>query len=398
MSFFSLSFLLFVATLLLLFHQSRSKTFRRALLTAANVAFLLTFATTLPNFAALVAVVGLGYLALRLVRARSSSRLAAFCVTMVIASLLYLKRYDVLIVVLPERALAHTLEIVGLSYFSFKLIHMLVDAYQGVLAPVSLVGYLNYHLGFVSLVAGPIQRYNDFHQFWEEIDAGPPDGRSGLLAWNRLLNGLVKIGLLASAATLVFDLSERRAQSGEILGVVGMFYSYPAYVYFNFAGYCDIVIGAAALIGLKHQENFDRPYLARNLIDFWNRWHISLTLWIRDYVFMSSFKAVATRWPRRARAVGYALLFVSLFLAGVWHGPGRNFAAFGFVHGIGVLVCQMYVDILRGRLGRAGVQRYLASGWFRFGARALTFNYVCFSFLFFRPWVDPLMDFLARRT
>ena len=80
-----------------------------------------------------------------------------------------------------------------------------------------------------------------------------------------------------------------------------MFYAYPAFVYFNFSGYTDIVIGAGRLFGLGLPENFNRPYLARNTVDFWNRWHITLSTWIRDYVFMASYKWAAARWSVQAR-------------------------------------------------------------------------------------------------
>jgi len=141
------------------------------------------------------------------------------------------------------------------------------------------------------------------------------------------------------------------------------------------------------LLGLRQPENFDRPYLARNVLDFWNRWHITLTHWIRDYVFTTSYKWVATHWSRYASIIGYGLMFTALFLAGMWHGPGRNFIVFGALHGVGVASAQMYGDFLRRRLGRQRFKAYLANRWFRLAGIAVTFNYVCFTFLFFRPGV-----------
>ncbi|MFI5351167.1 MAG: MBOAT family O-acyltransferase, partial [Elusimicrobiota bacterium] len=143
------------------------------------------------------------------------------------------------------------------------------------------------------------------------------------------------------------------------------------------------VIGSARLLGLTLPENFDRPFLARNMIEFWNRWHISLTQWIRDYVFMTSYKWTATRWASLKRPAGYVLLFAALFVAGVWHGSTWNFVLFGVVHGLGVAAASVYADALRARLGADGVKRYLQNRWLRRAAVLGTFHYVCFSFLFF---------------
>ena len=109
------------------------------------------------------------------------------------------------------------------------------------------------------------------------------------------MSGMIKMGVVGAACLYLYQSKIDELVPGApplttLTSLAVAFYAYPAYVYFNFAGYCDIVIGSAALLGFTHQENFDRPYVARNLIDFWHRWHISLSMWIRDYVFMSSYK------------------------------------------------------------------------------------------------------------
>jgi hypothetical protein len=129
-------------------------------------------------------------------------------------------------------------------------------------------------------------------------------------------------------------------------------------------------VAAARLVGLDLAENFDRPYLARNPIDYWNRWHISLTHWIRDYVFMASYKKAVERFPDRGKPLGYGLLFVALFLSEVWHGSTSSFAIFGAIHGLGVSANQAYADWLRKRLGRdrfctSSVSPSCSSGWAR---------------------------------
>ena len=109
----------------------------------------------------------------------------------------------------------------------------------------------------------------------------------------------------------------------------GILYFFPIYLYLNFSGYCDIVIAGASLVGVKLPENFEQPYLARNVIDFWTRFHRTLGILIRDYLFLPLYKGVAERWPKRAEQLAFACYFVAFFAAGIWHGPTANFVAYG---------------------------------------------------------------------
>ncbi|HSZ59620.1 MAG TPA: MBOAT family O-acyltransferase, partial [Tepidisphaeraceae bacterium] len=149
------------------------------------------------------------------------------------------------------------------------------------------------------------------------------------------------------------------------------------------AGYTDVMIGIGGLLGFKLPENFNRPFLARNVLDFWDRWHISVTHWIRDYIFMTSYKSAATHFPRAARYWSYFLLFVALFLAGVWHGTTSGFVIFGALNGLGAAAVRAYGDLLRGQLGGAGLKVYLQNRTIRWIAVLATLHYVCFCMLFF---------------
>jgi len=392
MSFFSFWYLLALCLVLMAWGHSRASRYRRLLLGVVNAAFVATAVGTPTNGLGLVVFLAVGYGMVWLVQRRPSPLWVPFFSALVILVLVVTKRYQVIAGLLPAWILEHPLEVVGLSYMSFKLIHLLVDAAQGQLSRVAWWPYLNYQAGFYCLLAGPIQRYPAFASWWDGIDTEPETRREGLLAWSRMLTGMIKFGVAGALTLHVFDLTHAAATAaGERWLALGnaavAFYAYPAYVYLNFAGYCDIVIGSALLLGLRQPENFDRPYLARNVLDFWNRWHITLTHWIRDYVFTTSYKWVATHWSRYASIIGYGLMFTALFLAGMWHGPGRNFIVFGALHGVGVASAQMYGDFLRRRLGRQRFKAYLANRWFRLAGIAVTFNYVCFTFLFFRPGV-----------
>lgn len=131
------------------------------------------------------------------------------------------------------------------------------------------------------------------------------------------------------------------------------------------------------------------------MIDFWNRWHMTLSHWIRDYVFMTSYKACAEQFPRWSRLCAYFLLFLALFIAGMWHGTTFAFVAVGTSLGIGVAGTQIYGDLLRAWLGRASFERYMRNQLIHATAIVVTFHYICFCFLFFSSGISDTL-FLLR--
>ena len=399
MSLFSFHYLIFCAVLVLAYARRSSGRYRRGLLTLANLVFLLPCLASPESGAALLGFVGVSYAALLAIRRWQRLPVLPLGIACAVFGLALVKRYHFLAWLLPDLWLSHALELVGISYMVFKWIHAAVDLRQGQLAALGFSTYANYQLGFFSLLAGPIQRYNDFEAFWSSGLERVVPQREGLLAWRRVVTGMLKLGVFGALAHLVYSegkdaIAAASTSQEALLGLAGLFYGYPIYMYLNFSGYSDIVIGSARMLGMEQQENFDRPWLARDLIEFWNRWHISLTLWIRDYVFMTSFKFAAERWPKRARGFGYLLLGLALFLAGVWHGPSLNFVAFGLLHGVGVAAARIYADLLRRRLGHAGLRSYLTAPWIRRVAIGVTLHYVAFCFLFFTPGLRAALELL----
>ena len=210
---------------------------------------------------------------------------------------------------------------------------------------------------------------------------------------------MIKVGLVAPFALNLFERSRIQLLSDAGVEVLPrftvFFYAYPVYMYFNFSGYTDIVVAAGRLVGLTLPENFDRPYLARNIIDFWNRWHISLTHWIRDYVFMNCYKLSIERFPGPAKQLGYGLLFSSLFLAGgVARGDG-GFRDIGAIHGLGAATNRFYGDTLRSWIGRQRYKRYEKDRLIHWLAVLVTVHYVCFSFIFFSSSVQDAARVLS---
>ncbi len=386
----SIEFLLACVGIVVVFHLLPFVRLRRFFLGVVNGLFLVPLVPNMQSGIWFVIFLGGTYGSLALVRARPGRGLVWTTIVIVVALFTYVKRYSFIPAVVPVElwwaVWSQPVAVVGLSYMLFKFIHMLVDEWQGQLSPFTFLSYLNYQLAFFTLVAGPIQRYNDFKRGWEEMDLQPAEPREGWLAWNRILIGMIKMRVLAP---LVLYASNQASSSmnpsdpNQAWYSLLVFYLYPVRLYFNFSGYTDAAIGSAQLLGFKLPENFNRPYLARNVLDFWNRWHMSLTHWIRDYVFMASYKAAATKYPRWARSWSYGLLFVALFITGIWHGTTGGFVVFGVLNGIGAAANRAYGDVLRAVLGRSGVERYLGNRLIRCLAIAATFHYVCLCHLAF---------------
>src|SRR5580704_11213781 len=383
----SLGFLALCIAVVVAFHLTPGKIARQLILAAASGAFLYSHVPNPRSWALFASVLAGTYVALVSVRAFRRGGVVAAVIGLTLLVYLYAKRYEFFASWIPmpmdwDLSL-HPVELVGLSYMLLKLIHLFVDEWQGQLAPINLWSYLNYQLSFFTLTAGPIQRYNDFHQSWEEMDLQPRDPREALLLWGRLFSGMLKISVLSAWALSAFQHASPPDGPHTLGGVLVCFYVYPAYLYFNFSGYTDVMIGVGGLLGFKLPENFNRPFLARNVLDFWDRWHISVTHWIRDYVFMASYKLAASRFPSAARVASYVLLFLALFLAGVWHGTTAGYVIFGALDGLGVAVTRAYTDILRATLGGPGLRAYLQNRLIKWIAVIVTLHYVCFCHLFF---------------
>jgi alginate O-acetyltransferase complex protein AlgI len=403
MSVSSVEFILFVLVLAAIYPWVPGKLARQMLLALCNavVLYWACFDSTTAmgwTLAILAAFLLSGYAMGKLLRRRPNGSLLAGYLIILICVFVYLKKYSFLQSILPASILAHPISIIGLSYMLFRQIHFLVDAMQGQIEAPSLWTYLNYQLNLTALLAGPIQRYQDFARYWDASELVVRSGPELIAAYQRIFWGVIKAALIGSLCMSVYKSSYATLQlelSGKAQWVVTrrsvihyfveMFYAYPAFVYFDFSGYCDIVIGAAVLLGMRLPENFNRPYLSRNTIDFWTRQHMTLSFWIRDYLFTPMYKAIVERRPSSAMPAAIGCYFVAFLVAGIWHGSTMNFVVFGLLHGAGVSWAKIWETMIIRLGGRAGLKRYLQLQSVRIAAIALTVNFICFTFIFFTP-------------
>ncbi len=263
---------------------------------------------------------------------------------------------------------------VGLSFYTFEAINYLVDVYRGRLpAERDLGNFLLFILFFPHLVAGPIVPARDFL---------PQTRRPKRWSWLRLhlglrlfLLGLLKKLAVADRMALIADpvFADPGAYSGAALW--GATLAYALQVYGDFSGYSDMALGAAHLLGYKLAPNFNLPYLAANIADFWRRWHISLSNWLRDHVFIPLGGSRGGRWRTAFN------LLLTMTLAGLWHGASWTYAVWGFLHGLLLIGHRCFVVLCE---GRAGLRRCLLSGPGTALRTGVTFLCFCLTLVVFR--------------
>jgi alginate O-acetyltransferase complex protein AlgI len=273
----------------------------------------------------------------------------------------------------------------GISFFVFEFVHYLVEVYRGSEPIRRPADFALFSIFFPSLVAGPIKRYHQFIPSLHEgvAHAGFADVAAGA---QRIALGFFKKVVLADNLTLVINAYAGGFATLAPLEAWGLLAAIAARIVLDFSGYSDIAIGLARLMGVTLPENFRWPYIATNLQDFWQRWHISLSSWIRDYVYI----------PLGGNRHGVArkLLngLVAFTLCGIWHGPAWNFAFWGLWHGLGLAVQSSYQTAL-GPVGRAiaWVFDFLPFlGWL------LTILFVGFGWLLFFYPVDQAWAMAAK--
>ena len=217
---------------------------------------------------------------------------------------------------------------IGISFYTFQTMSYTIDVYRGRIQPeTSFIDFLMYVSLFSQLIAGPIVRYSDIS---EELKARKPDIINGV---ERFIIGLSKKVLLANnAGYLVSGYFKNLAEMSVLSGWLGVFF-YTLQIYFDFSGYSDMAIGLGRLFGFNFLENFNYPYISKSVTDFWRRWHISLSSFFRDYVY------IPLGGNRKAQSRN---LFIVWALTGLWHGASWNFVLWGIYYYV-ILIIEKYL-------------------------------------------------------
>jgi D-alanyl-lipoteichoic acid acyltransferase DltB (MBOAT superfamily) len=281
----------------------------------------------------------------------------------------------------------------GISYLAFRTSRLVLEVRNGLVQYPSVWQYASFCFFVPTMTVGPINAYVNFQRGFEVNPPQFPFDRCAM----RILVGLVKFkffGAICGQLSYANLLRDGYYHPWQDLPVAMLFYY--LYLYCNFSGFCDMAIGAAGLMGIPVAENFDNPFAARNVKDFWNRWHITLSAWMRDVVFSPLSKYLVGKFgiARADHAIALTIVLVFL-LVGVWHGVGWNFAAYGAVHALGVVANHYYTIWLKKKLGREKFKAYNESRLIRAVAVVLTFCYCGASLIFFANSFPQIRDILA---
>ncbi len=262
---------------------------------------------------------------------------------------------------------------VGISFFTFQSLSYVIDVYRGDIEPArSWSDYLFYLCFFPQLVAGPIVRAKDFlpqiHQ--PTLVTRQMMGRGLFL----ILIGLIKKAVISDYISInyvdrIFDAPLLYSGFENLMGV----YGYALQIYCDFSGYSDMAIGIALLLGFRFPTNFDLPYRSATITEFWRRWHISLSSWLRDYLY------IPLGGNRKGRRRTYINLMLTMLLGGLWHGASGRFVLWGALHGCGLAAHKW----LMGRTSSPAFGKDM-SLWRRVLGMIFTFNFVCLGWILFR--------------
>lgn len=262
----------------------------------------------------------------------------------------------------------------GISYIVFKHISYLTDIYWGINNKGKFIDFFLYSSLFTIFIAGPIEKFSRFKLETErenKFTLAYPDE-----AFKRIVFGLSKKFIVADwlgyFIAPVWENSGNYSLSIKGLALLG----YSIQIYMDFSAYSDIAIGASKLYGFKIMENFDYPYFKSNITQFWRGWHISLSDWIRDYLFFPLMPLYKNKM--------WQIFFVPLIamgICGLWHGPAIHFVYWGLCHGFAIFIYRVWVEIKKKKLQLAKISN---TKWFTAVSTVFTFLYVTFCWIFFR--------------
>ncbi|MFC5630791.1 MULTISPECIES: D-alanyl-lipoteichoic acid biosynthesis protein DltB [Streptococcus] len=300
--------------------------------------------------------------------------------------------------ILSEARATMTFGFLGISYLTFKSVGMIIEMRDGVLKDFTVWQLLRFLLFMPTFSSGPIDR---FRRFNEEYNCIPE--RETLLEMldqsvRYLMKGFLYKYILAYTIGQFFliPLKQMAVQAGGVfnLATLGVMYAYGLHLFFDFAGYSLFALSVSNLFGIRSPQNFDSPFKSRDLKEFWNRWHMSLSFWFRDYVFMRLVKAMLKNKVFKNRNVtsGVAYL-INMILMGLWHGLTWYYVLYGVFHGLGLIVNDWWIRYKKQLNKKRKIKGQLPlpdNRWIQALGMFVTFHIVMLSFLIFSGFLDQL--------
>ena len=269
----------------------------------------------------------------------------------------------------------HILAFAGISYMTFKTAQIVIETYDGLIRELRTSEFLYLLLFFPTLISGPIDRSRRFE---EDLHRIIPKKEYLELAGEgvfKIFQGLVYKKVLA---TCCYTLMNYFGTGQSPRALLIYMYMYGLYLFFDFAGYSRMAVGVAYFLGIRTPENFNAPFLSKDIKEFWNRWHISLSHWFRDYVFSRiTMRLVKSRRFHSKLVIAGIAFIINMGLMGCWHGLSWQYILYGVYHGVLLTGCEVFQKQSK------VYKRYKNDRWFQFVEWFLTFHLVLFGFLIF---------------
>ena len=268
----------------------------------------------------------------------------------------------------------------GISYLTFRAIQMLLEIFDGIIKEVSIYDFTYFLLFFPTFSSGPIDRSRRFQK-----DVDKHLTREEYLEY--LGNGIEKIlkGILYKFIIAYFLhnywLIKIPIEGHSFINTINYMYAYSFYLFFDFAGYSLLAIGASYILGIRTPDNFNKPFISKDMKDFWNRWHMSLSFWFRDFIYtrfvMASMK---NKWFKSKYTSSYVGYIITMGLMGIWHGSEKHYIVYGLYQAILIILTDLYQR-------KKWYRKIKDKMMFKVASTIVTFNLICFGFLIFSGYL-----------
>lgn len=268
----------------------------------------------------------------------------------------------------------------GISYVTFKSIQMLIEIHDGLIKEVDIFDFTYFLLFFPTISSGPIDRSRRFVG-----DTNRTLARAEY--WDCLTNGVRKIfygvgyKFIISALISTYWLG-KIPEAKSFINTLNYMYAYSLYLFFDFAGYSLIAVGTSYILGVRTPDNFDKPFVSKDIKDFWNRWHMSLSFWFRDFIYTRFvMQALKKKWFKSRFTASYMGYIITMGIMGIWHGTEIYYILYGVYHGALIILTDYFQrksSFYKSIKGKK-TWDYISTG--------VTFNLVCFGFLIFSGYL-----------
>lgn len=270
--------------------------------------------------------------------------------------------------------------LLGVSYLTFKVIQILIEVYDGLIKKVDILEFAYFILFFPTISSGPIDRSRRFNE-----DINRKISKDQYIEF--LKDGIYKlflgIGYKFILGTVIYTYWLKKIpETHSVLNTLNYMYAYSLYLFFDFAGYSLMAVGMSYILGIKTPDNFNLPFISRDIKDFWNRWHMSLSFWFRDYVYTRFvMAALKHKWFKNRFIASYIGYIITMLTMGIWHGTETYYLLYGIYHGV-LIVGTDYFE-----RKSTFYKKYKNQTWWNITSTIITLNLVCFGFLIFSGYL-----------